>query len=85
MLLLVMSWLPAERALGMGPELLANGTFQQRGGEGKSPFAGWLAREWDGGQYSFSIDKSREGGTCAVITCIKQGAGRNRTSRRCPP
>lgn len=75
MLLVVMGWLPAAQTLAMGPELLANGTFQQRGGESKSPFAGWLAREWDGGQYSFTAEKGREGGTCAVITCIKQGRG----------
>ena len=60
----------------MGSELLVNGSFEKRGsGTGKSPFAGWAGREWDGGTYRFKVGRGRDGKTCALIACVKQGRG----------
>jgi hypothetical protein len=68
--------LSASASFGLGPELMVNGSFEQAGGgEGKSPFAGWTAREWDGGAYTFAAAKGRDGATCIVITCVTQGRG----------
>jgi len=68
--------LSASAAFGLGPELIVNGSFEKTGGgEGKAPFAGWTAREWDDGRYTFAAGAGREGGACAVISCVKQGRG----------
>lgn len=70
------SLLSASAAFALGPELLTNGSFEQLGGSaGKSPFPGWTAGEWDGGTYRFSADAGRDGGSCIVISCLKQGRG----------
>ncbi len=70
------SLLFVSAAFALGPELLTNGSFDQPGeGTGKSPFPGWTAGEWDGGTYRFSADAGREGGSCIVISCLKQGRG----------
>ena len=66
----------AASTFALGPELIVNGSFEEKGGGGgKSPFAGWTGREWDGGAYTFSAGKGREGGTCLVISCVTQGRG----------
>ncbi|MDP6118932.1 MAG: DUF4091 domain-containing protein [Planctomycetota bacterium] len=58
----------------VGPDLLRNGSFDEKGRGTNCPFVGWAARSMLGGKHSFELAPGRTG-MAAKITAGKAGRG----------